>query len=220
MIMMEQEELAAWFRNVRDVLETAYVANDEPWQQSGMSGPAERWEALRKPIADCIDHSGSFLDIGCANGYLLECCMAWTAERGIHIEPYGLDFSPRLIQLAQQRLLHIADHFFLGNVWEWHPPQQFDFVRTELVYVPGEYEQQYVTLLLQRYVKPDGRLLIANYSEGSPHPERGLLPGSYPTKYILDRLAELGFRVADYKDGKDPANRSHTRVAIIANKGF
>ncbi|MEE8413571.1 MAG: class I SAM-dependent methyltransferase, partial [Dehalococcoidales bacterium] len=138
---MKSEELNSWFENIREVLETAYLAAEEPWKQSGMSGPENRWVSLRKPVADCIDKPGSFLDIGCANGYLLECCTRWTAERGIKIDPYGLDISPKLIELARRRLPQFASHFFTGNAFRWLPPRRFDFVRTELIYVPAEYEK-------------------------------------------------------------------------------
>ena len=212
---MRSDELQAWFINVRDVLEAAYVAHDEPWKQSGMSGPAERWTALRKPIADCIDHAGTFLDIGCANGYLLECCLAWTTERHLSIEPYGVDLSPRLIALAQQRLPNLADRFVVCNAFDWMPPRRFDFVRTELVYVPAAYERQYVTHLLANFLAPQGRLLIANYGEGDPDPARGLLPGSHPTRHILDRLTELGFHANEYRDGYDPIKGNQMRVAIL-----
>src|SRR5512142_118049 len=80
-----------WFENVKNTLETAYLSHTEPWRQSGMSGPEERWISLRKPVADCIDRSGTFLDIGCANGYLLECILRWTAERGLQVDPFGRD---------------------------------------------------------------------------------------------------------------------------------
>jgi SAM-dependent methyltransferase len=212
---MNERELKRWFANVRDVLENAYISNPEPWAQSGMSGPLERWEALRKPIADCLDHSGSFLDIGCANGYLLECLLRWTAERGLEIDPYGLDISARLLDLASERMPQYADHFYLGNAFEWNPPRRFDFVRTELVYVPGPYERQYVERLLDLFVAPGGKLLVANYLEGDPNPARGLLPGSEPTRFLLERLASLGIQVDDHRDGYDPIKGRRVRVASV-----
>lgn len=216
---MTREELSAWFDHMRDVLETAYVSHTEPWRQSGMSGPEDRWTALRKPVADCIDHDGSFLDIGCANGYLLECCLRWTAERGTRIEPYGLDLSARLVELAKKRLPQYAERFVVGNAFEWIPPMRFDFVRTELVYVPGDHEKEYVDFLLAHYVKPGGRLLIANYMEGHPTPEIGLMPESYPARNILERLDTLGFTpvgaAVPWEDGFDPVKSRRVRIAIL-----
>ena len=75
-------DLAAWFRTMRERLEPAHLAHNDPWRGSGFSGPEARWVALRKPVADCIDRPGRFLDVGCANGYLLECVALWTATRG------------------------------------------------------------------------------------------------------------------------------------------
>jgi SAM-dependent methyltransferase len=212
---MQDNELKAWFDHVREVLETAYTSHGEPWRQSGMSGPEARWVALRKPVADCIDRSGSFLDIGCANGYLLECILRWTAERGLQIDPFGLDYSARLLALAKQRLPGYADRFFLGNAFEWVPPRKFDFVRTELVYVPGEYERRYIERLLNQVVSPGGKLLVANYAEGHPHPEQGLLPGCEPTRFLLERLAALGIRPEGYRDGYDPVKDRRVRIAIV-----
>jgi SAM-dependent methyltransferase len=215
---MDEQALTAFFNNIRRTLENAYLAHSEPWRQSGMSGPQERWNRLRKPIADCIDRSGSFLDIGCANGYLLECILRWTAERELKIEPYGVDISERLLALAKTRLPLHKDHFYHANACFWKPPRRFDFVRTELVYVPGELEREYVHRLLEEFVAPGGKLLIANYAENEPDPARGLLPGCEPTRHILERLAVLGFTVENYRDGYDPTKDRWTRVAILEKK--
>ena len=144
---MTYEELKSWFENVHITLETAYLSHTEPWRQSGMSGPQDRWTTLRKPVADCIEHDGSFLDIGCANGYLLECCLRWTEERSIHVTPYGVAMSQALVELAQSRLPQYRENFFVANAFGWVPPLRFDYVRTELAYVPAEYESEYVTFL-------------------------------------------------------------------------
>jgi len=215
--MMSSTELHAWFDNVRNVLEGAYVAHSEPWRQSGMSGPEDRWVSLRKPVADCIERGGSFLDIGCANGYLLECCMKWTAERGIQIDPYGVDVSERLVDLARKRSPQFADHFFVANAFNWTPPMRFDYVRTELVYVPTELEREYVRRLLDGFVRPGGRLLIANYTEDHPNPTVGILPGASAISHILDHLAVLGFPVEGYRDGYDPVKSRRVRIAILNN---
>jgi SAM-dependent methyltransferase len=212
---MDALDLERWFENTRVVLETAYLSEVEPWRQSGMSGPEERWINLRKPVADCIDRDGSFLDIGCANGYLMECVMRWTAERGLRIDPYGVDISERLLDLARGRLPEYAGRLFRGNAFYWTPPRRFDFVRTELVYVPGDYEREYVQRLLDEFLNPGGRLLVANYGEGRPHPESGLLPGSHPARDILVRLKNLGFATETFCDGYDPIKGRRVRIAAL-----
>jgi SAM-dependent methyltransferase len=211
--------LERWFSSLKDTLENAYIQHEEPWRQSGMSGPLERWVSLRKPVAECIDKSGSFLDIGCANGFLLECCIGWTAERHLDIVPYGVDLSEKLLELARRRLPRYKENFFTGNAFYWLPPQRFDFVRTELVYVPTEYEKRYIQFLLKNYLNPGGKLLVANYAEGLtlPEIEKGIMPGSFPAADILQRLKELGFSPTGYKDGFDPVKSRRVRVAILSN---
>jgi hypothetical protein len=76
---MEDQALSRWFEERKTLLETAYLTGTQPWQQSGVGlhtpHNAYDWEVLRRPIADCLATSGTFLDIGCANGYLLECLL-------------------------------------------------------------------------------------------------------------------------------------------------
>ncbi len=206
-----------WFSSLKETLETTYLKHEEPWRQSGMSGPEDRWTALRKPVADCIDKPGSFLDIGCANGYLLECCLKWTGERDIEIVPFGLDISEKLIELAKKRLPQYTDNFFTGNAMTWLPPRGFDFVRTELVYVPAEKEKIYVEFLLKHHLNPGGKLLVANYGEGLTQQEieKGIFSGSHATDNIIKRLNELGFNPIQYKDGYDPIKDGRIRVAVL-----
>jgi len=210
--------LEEWFLSVRKTLENAYLQHEEPWRQSGMSGPLERWVSLRKPVADCVDKPGSFLDIGCANGYLLECCIEWTAEKQIKIVPYGVDISKKLIELARQRLPQYRDNFFVANAFTWLPPKRFDFVRTELVYVPDEYEKQYIGFILNNHLNPGGKLLVANYGEGLTEEEieKGIIKGSHACGEILPHLRELGFRPIEHKDGYDPVKNRKVRIAVLS----
>ena len=212
---MDPSELQAWFDHVHAILEKGYLSHPEPWRQSGQSGPYERWEALRKPIAQCIDRNGSFLDIGWANGYLLECCLRWVAERNLQIYPYGLDVSAPLVELAKQRLPAFVSHLFVGNAYDWTPTRTFDFVRTELVYVPAGYERDYVVRLFQQVVAPGGCLLIANYSEGQADPMRGLFPGCFGTADILAHLNDLHLHPIRYCDGCIPIENRRVRIAVL-----
>src|ERR1700730_14615301 len=84
------QELDGWLGEVRGILENSYLPAPTPWQQSGKGGTFEDWVRLRIRIAECVDRAGSFLDIGCANGFLLECLLEWTQRKGIAIEPFGL----------------------------------------------------------------------------------------------------------------------------------
>ncbi len=194
---MNTEELGDWFDANKALLETAYLTGQHPWQQSGFglrsNRTAEQWEACRRPIADCLDRSGTFLDIGCANGYLLECVVRWVKESGIEVAPYGLDLSDKMVALAQERLPEYAHHMFVGNAWDWVPPRTFDYIRTELVYVPDHLHQAYVKRLVEVYLKPEGKLLIAEY--------RNSRENSVPTLTIDSYLTQLGFTVAHVEMG-------------------
>ena len=77
------------------------------------------------PILDAIETNEDLLDIGCANGYLLECLLNWGDERGLNLIPHGLDQGSKLIQLAKRRLPEYADNFHVGNVWDWQPPRKY-----------------------------------------------------------------------------------------------
>ena len=145
------------------IYEAAYLDAGNPRAQSGFGGDETRWEVARRPIADAIDRDGTFLDIGCASGHLLECLAGWTPHR---VEPYGLELVPALAELARARLPDWADRIFVGNALTWEPPQRFDFVRTELVYVPDERQRALVERLLGEIVAPGGRLILCGY--GSP----------------------------------------------------
>lgn len=157
--------------------------------------------ACRRPVADAVNSSGTFLDIGCANGFLLECVVAWTEQRGVRVTPFGLDLSERLVALARARLPAHADRLFTGNAWDWEPPQRFDYVRTELVYVPQELRAAFVGRILAHFLAPGGRLLAAEYTSADP-------------LTIDAEIRSLGFTVestlSGYLEGVEK-----TRIAVV-----
>ncbi|MGH2530824.1 MAG: class I SAM-dependent methyltransferase [Thermomicrobiales bacterium] len=154
---------SAWYEQIRDLVETAYLAEETPQAQSGLGGDAAHWERRRRVIADTLDRDGTLLDVGCANGLLMETLVEWAGESGVRIEPYGLDISPKLAALARARLPGWADRICVGNVIAWEPPRRFDYVRTELVCVPDARQPELVDRLLQQAVAPGGRLVICAY---------------------------------------------------------
>jgi 2-polyprenyl-3-methyl-5-hydroxy-6-metoxy-1,4-benzoquinol methylase len=94
-----------YFRVLQEAVTELYLADPaNPYQQSGRSSGGERWEETRRCLMKAIGRDGDFMDIGCANGLLLETLIAWAREEGFSIRPYGIDFVPELLELARQRL--------------------------------------------------------------------------------------------------------------------
>jgi SAM-dependent methyltransferase len=156
---------ACWYAEVAAVITPAYLAADNPRAQSGSDSTVTEWVYKRGLIAEAVNRDGSFLDVGCASGYLMETLNAWCRERGHRIEPYGLDIAPELADLARRRLSQWAERIVVGNALDWLPPRRFDFVRTGLEYVPARRQRDLLTRLLTDMVAPGGRLIIGVYSE-------------------------------------------------------
>jgi 2-polyprenyl-3-methyl-5-hydroxy-6-metoxy-1,4-benzoquinol methylase len=74
-------------------LEAAYLRESDPIRQSGSHGGRARWRAERSPILRSISGNGTLLDVGCANGYLLESLIHWGSESGLTLTPYCVDCS-------------------------------------------------------------------------------------------------------------------------------
>jgi hypothetical protein len=92
-------------------LEDDYLSHDDPLRQSGFGGGSINWRNKRGIVLEAITGDGTFLDVGCANGYLLECLASWADEGGMW-----------------------ADQFFVGDIWDWSPPRQFHYVSTRYVF--------------------------------------------------------------------------------------
>jgi SAM-dependent methyltransferase len=147
-----------WHTAMARLVVPAYLAAETPWGGSGKSGTHDDWEYSRSLIADAIDRDGSFLDVGCANGYLLECLVGWTSHR---IEPYGLDIAPELVEVARRRLPDWADRFYAGNALTWNADRRFTFARANLDAVPSKRRRQLVGHLLALA----DRLILGVYNE-------------------------------------------------------
>jgi hypothetical protein len=176
--------------------EAAYLAGTNPRQQSGFGRDARDWERFRRVVVAPIDRDASFLDIGCANGLLMESVVEWARENGHVVEPSGLEISDKLANLARQRLPHWRDRIFVGNALFWDPPAPFDFVRTELVYVPPARRREYLERLLERHVARDGCLLVCAY--GSSRPE-----GTH-AELLVDELLSVGLQIQRVDDVVHP----------------
>src|SRR5436853_7891156 len=87
---------AQWYREVAAVIVPAYLAGDNPRAQSGSDGDDAAWRYKRSLIAEAVDRDGTFLDVGCASGYLMECLARWSRAPGHEGEPYRLDIPPEI----------------------------------------------------------------------------------------------------------------------------
>ncbi len=119
--MLTQAE-KAFFVQEQALHEAKYLAGTNPQQQSGFGRDARDWERFRRAVVAPVDRDGSFLDIGCANGLLMESAVAWAREGGYRVEPSGLEISEKLAALARRRLPQWRDRIFVGNALFWEPP--------------------------------------------------------------------------------------------------
>jgi 2-polyprenyl-3-methyl-5-hydroxy-6-metoxy-1,4-benzoquinol methylase len=194
-----------YYEKTRALLERAYLETDDPRGGSGFGGDEARWERARRPIVSAIDRDGTFLDVGCANGLLMESMATWAGEEGYRVEPYGLDLIGSLTKLARQRLPHWADQVFIGNVMDWHVPFRFDFVRTELEFAPPHRRHEMVECLLREYLSPGGRLILCSYGRSRrPTPK---------AKPVGEALRHWGYAVAGEAEGVDTNGVVFTRIA-------
>jgi SAM-dependent methyltransferase len=193
--------------NVR-TLEPSYLRGRTPQEGSGFGGDEEEWRHAREHIAEAIRTDGTFLDVGCANGLLMESVVRWCADRRIAVEPYGVDLAPGLVDLARRRLPHWAGRIWVGNAIDWLPPdgERFDYVHLLLDCVP---RPRYADLIRHHFtvtVRPGtGRLLVSNYG---PDPAMG----NPAAPQILE---SLGFSCDGQTSGGQRADRPPEPTAWI-----
>lgn len=182
---------AGWHEAMAALVVPAYLSAETAEGGSGSSRDGSGWEYARSLLADAVSAGQTFLDVGCANGHLMESMAAWAG-----VEPYGLEIAPELAQLARRRLPHWADRIWIGNALDWKPPRRFDAVRTGLDYVPPDRRRDLVRHLLGFC----DRLIVGVHNE-----ERGA-PG------LPEEVAAWGFEIA----GRSERLHPHPRLAYRA----
>jgi SAM-dependent methyltransferase len=135
---------AGWHEAMAALVVPAYLTAETAAGGSGSSRDEAGWEYARSLLAEAAAPGAAFLDVGCANGHLMESMASWAA-----VEPYGLEISPELAALARRRLPHWADRIWVGNAADWKPPRRFDVIRTGVDYVPHPRRPAYVAHLLR-----------------------------------------------------------------------
>jgi SAM-dependent methyltransferase len=182
---------AGWHEAMANLVVPAYLAAGTAAGGSGSSRDEAGWEYARSLLAEAAEAGQTFLDIGCANGHLLESMAAWAG-----VEPYGLEISPELAELARRRLPQWADRIWIGNAAEWEPPRRFDVIRTGLDYVPRPHRRD----LVERLLGFGGRLVIGVHNE-----ER-------ERRSLEEEVAGWGYAVA----GRTERDHPHPRLAYRA----
>jgi SAM-dependent methyltransferase len=180
-----------YYRRTLELLEESYLEADAKGDLAGGSGSGgglKRWEQKRRVLANVFDHDGTWLDVGCANGLLMETLTKWTAEAGLRIEAYGLDLSARLVEVARMRLARWDDRIWAGNVMTWEPQIRFDYVTVIADSVPETSRHDLVERLITRFLSSTGRLIFSIYVPRPPEAPAELPPASA----VLKRF---GYRV-------------------------
>lgn len=175
--MSPVSDLEAWDARTRELLETAYVeAGDGPRGSGSGHFSVGDWRAKRQHLAVPMDRGGSWLDVGCANGFLMATLPAWCAERDVTIEPFGLELLPKVADLARALHPDLAERIWTGSVMQWSPPRRFTYVTAIADQVPPSRLGDLVDRLLERFVERRGRLIISAYTN----------PGNTPRDLFAD----------------------------------
>ena len=169
--MFAMTDLDAWDARTRVLLEAAYVsAGDGPMGSGSRRAPVGDWRAKRQHLAVPMTRDGSWLDVGCANGFLLATLPAWCSERGVIIEPYGLELLVTVADLARALQPSLADRIWTGSVMGWVPRRQFTYVTALEDQVPPHRMGDLVDRLLDLFVEPGGRLIVSAYANNDETP--------------------------------------------------
>jgi hypothetical protein len=194
---------AAWYQENEELIGDAYLAVADPRAQSGKSGDEDEWRWSRELALDAIPEGGSVLDVGCANGYLMESFHRWGQERGVNIEPYGLDISWRLASLAQRRLPHWSERIFVGNVLEWVPTRRFTMVHTAFDYVTPNKQKKMIERIQRDFLVDGGKITLRaeRVKDGVPD--------------LVVQVEAIGVKVGGVIEAKHPSTGELRRTVWI-----
>ena len=182
---------AGWHEAMGALVVPAYLAAETAEGGSGSSRDVAGWERARSLVADAVEPGQAFLDIGCANGHLMESMAGWAS-----VEPFGLEISPELAELARRRLPQWAGRIWVGNALDWEAPRAFDVARTTLDYVPAPRRRQ----LLEHLLSFADRVVVGVFNE------------ELDLRTQEEEVADWGYAIAGRSERRHP----HPRLAYKA----
>lgn len=172
----------------REKFKEVYLAKDSPLERSGFSHSRKSFERLRRPIASIMETcQGSFLDLGCANGVLIDYLQG---ELTKNFSYTGVDFVPELVQEAKK---NVKASFQVADIMNFVSSQRWDVVRFEPCYAKGSRVKLLIEHVLENFLAEDGVAIACNYSENHPEEERTVLDGFPAIKDLKSYLDELGY---------------------------
>jgi SAM-dependent methyltransferase len=157
---LEAEVLMQAFPHFKTLIEGSHVSGSDP--QSLL----EHWIENRKPIINAIDTSGTLLDIGCANGFLLACLQFWSQRQ---ITPYGIDIDASSLEVARDLLPEYANHFAKLSLEQLPTraslglPAKFDFVYWNVWDGLDFVETLYQTYAVNAFAAARARVILGFY---------------------------------------------------------
>lgn len=131
----------------------------------------DEWTQARSFISSAFHKSGSVLDIGCGNGFLLRCLQEWVFPQ--RLIPFGIDVEKSFIDDSKRLFPHEENHFavlsvdLIEDIEQRMLPGQYDFVYCSITHSPV------IIRKLLRLINSHGRLIIGfygvnNHPKGSP----------------------------------------------------
>jgi len=176
-----------WYEINNTYFTKLYLSTNNPRLQSGHGGNEYHYIFAQLPTIEAIYKNGTFLDVGCANGHLMEMLYKWGTAIGFDLQMFGVDISEELLELAKTRLPQWQDRFFLGNAFLWKPENKFDYV-LDCAQIPDDDKSMYYKHLMENYLVEGGRMIIRPYwFENEDSHEKQIINcvGMKPTGYMI-----------------------------------
>jgi SAM-dependent methyltransferase len=136
-------------------------------EEANSGGGYEYWKAARYFVTEAIHKDGTFLDVGCANGFLMKCLLSWSNNS---ITPYGVDNRAEVIEKAKLLFPEITNNFVhldgdnLKDLETKKMPLSYDFVYRNYwkLDTDEKYTKEQILTLLD-HTKEGGRSIIGMY---------------------------------------------------------